>query len=116
MATRIYNNTTVQVEDQENRLEDGVELTVQMTFNSRENTFLITIPEAKKATPKENKPQPENVYTGLLTGIKGTITAKGNGKVNMDMPPAKIKAIGVKSVKADLLNAFTAVVEKLDIA
>ena len=115
MTTKIYNNTTVQVEDVENRLEDGVELTVQMTFNQKQNTFLITIPEAKKAVPKEDKPKPENVYNGLLTGIKGTITAKGNGKVNMDMPPAKIQAIGVKAVKADLLNAFGAVMEKLEV-
>lgn len=116
MATRIYNNTTVQVEDVENRLEDGVELTVQMTFNQKENTFLITIPEARKAVPREDKPKPENVYNGLLTGIKGTVTAKGNGKVNMDMPPARIQAIGVKAVKADLLNAFAAVMERLEIA
>ncbi len=113
MATKIFNNTTVQVEDVENRLEDGVELTVQMVFNQKDNTFLITIPEAKKAVPKEDKPQPHHVYTGLLTGIKGTITAKGNGKVNMDMPPAKIQAIGVKAVKTDLVNAFSAVIEEL---
>lgn len=113
MSTKIYNNTTVQVQDVENRLEDGVELTVQMVFNQKENTFFISIPEAKKAAPKEDKPKPKNVYDGLLTGIKGTITTKGNGKVNMDMPPAKIQAIGVKAVKADLQNAFSAVINEL---
>ena len=116
MATKIYNNTTVEVEDVENRLENGVEMTVQMVFDSKENTFRITIPEAKKAAPKEEKPKPVSVYEGLLTGIKGTITVRGNGKVNMDMSPAKIKAVGVRNVRTDLVNAFAAVMQKLEIA
>jgi len=113
MAKLIYRNANVEIFDVEGRFKDDEEFTVQLKYDKARETFLVTIPEAKKAEPKEDKPKPVNVYDGLLTKIKGTITVRGNGKVNMDMPPALIKSVGVENVKADLNAAFKAVVSEL---
>ncbi len=106
-------NVAVEINDPENRLVSGEVINVQMVWNEAENTFSIEIPEAKKPEKKEDKPQPVNVYTGVLTNIKGTITARGNAKLNMDMKPALIKALGKKTVKAELDEAFNTVIKTL---
>ena len=109
-------NVVVEVDDLEDRLVSGEELTVQLVWNEDKNTFQVTVPEAKKATAKEDKPKPENAYTGLLTKIKGTITVRGTARLTMDMQPALIKALGVKTVKGELNEAFNAVIDKLELS
>lgn len=102
----------VVIDDVQDRFRENDEFNVLMKYNRESNTFEIRLPEAKPLVPREDKPKPENLFTGMFSGIKGTITAKGNAKVNMDIPPAKVKALGHETLWNDLKTAFNVVYER----
>lgn len=108
MTTK-YVNMTVVVNDPEERLKDGETISVKLTYDAQTQTMTIDVPEARKPKAKEQKPQPNNLYTGVLTGIKGTITVSGNAKLNMDLKPEKVDALGKRVIKGELDEAFNMV-------
>lgn len=103
-ATKFVNMTVV-VSDPDERLKEGEAINVKLTYNAPD-TMQVDVPEARKPKAKEEKKQPNNLYTGVLTGIKGTITVSGNAKVNMDLKPEKVDALGRSTIKAELDEAF----------
>ena len=108
MAKIIYNNTTVVVDDPQERFKMDEEMTVTIKKDSQTKELLVRVPE-KKEVSNEPKPQPTKVFDGVLSGIKGTITVKGNLKVNMDIPPKKAVAVGYDTLKQDLNEALNKV-------
>lgn len=108
-VTTKYVNMTVNVCDPDSRLKEGETISVRLTYDAKTQTMTIEVPEARKPKAKEEKPQPKNLYTGVLTGIKGTITVSGNAKLNMDMKPEKVEALGKSAIKGELDEAFNMV-------
>lgn len=102
---REFNGAKVVVNDPQERWKADEEMSVMLRYNSREKTFVVTVPEAKPVS-NEPKKQPVKVFEGLLSGIKGTITVKGNLKVGMDMPRAKAQALGIGQLRDDLNEAL----------
>lgn len=108
-VTTKYVNMTVEVKDPDKRLKEGETISVKLTYDAQSQTMTIDVPELRKPKAKEEKPQPKNLYTGVLTGIKGTITVSGNAKLNMDMKPEKVDALGKTAIKGELDEAFNMV-------
>lgn len=108
-VTTKYVNMTVEVKDPDKRLKEGETISVKLTYDAQSQTMTIDVPELRKPKAKEEKPQPKNLYTGVLTGIKGTITVSGNAKLNMDMKPEKVDALGKSVIKGELDEAFNMV-------
>ncbi len=112
MAKLIYNKANVEIFDVEGRFKDDEEFTVQLKYDKARETFLVTIPEAKKAEPKEDKPKPEEVYTGEEYGIKSTIKVNGNVKMNLDIKQERFKK-NTTAIKMELDEAFQAMVKRV---
>lgn len=110
-VTTKYVNMNVDVIDPDSRMKEGETINVKLTYEAKTQTMTIEVPEARKPKAKEEKPQPKNLYTGVLTGIKGTITVSGNAKLNMDMKPEKIEALGKSAIKGELDEAFSVVMD-----
>lgn len=108
-VTTKYVNMNVDVIDPDQRLKEGETISVRLTYDAQSQTMTIEVPETRKPKAKEEKPQPKNLYTGVLTGIKGTITVSGNAKLNMDMKPEKVEALGKTAIKGELDEAFNMV-------
>lgn len=99
-------NATVQIQDPAGIFESDKELTVQMTFDSREKSFLVRVPEPKATKPKTPKPKPVEVFNGMLTGV--LVTKRVDGTMQMYWKaknPEKLVHIGRQACGQEIEKA-----------
>lgn len=107
-------NVVVVVDDPEERLKDGEEIKVNLTWCLAENTFKVTVPEIKKVEEKKDERKAIEVYQFKDSKLKGTVTKAGHVKVNIDQAPERIRDCGVSVIKSQFCELLDKTLEKAE--